>query len=239
MKGDYGTCHICCENKKLTFEHFPPRSAFNDSKVMYKGELMQRGLGKKTLCADCNNKMGSFYLHEYVRFIKLIFYSYIQDEKYEKSTYGTLEIKANTINFFLLAKACLSVICSLLPIEVVQNYNLDNLLLAKRNYLKGKVNFDILIALSTDFEGGCTFENKNLDNFGQKITLLDFWPLKILFIENSIKETENYYYNFVSLRDFLRTPTENNLNKAFSIYWNKYDFFQHLLNSSKPILFNK
>ncbi len=58
----YGKCHICGTEGKLTFEHIPPRSAFNDHPaVLYrvfnllnvgpddeinaKGQLMQGGIG--------------------------------------------------------------------------------------------------------------------------------------------------------------------------------------------------
>ena len=61
-----GTCHICGENKKLFFEHVPPRAAFNDRPIVQasierlikkendlddlKGKTYQRGAGGYTLC---------------------------------------------------------------------------------------------------------------------------------------------------------------------------------------------
>lgn len=73
-----GTCRICRESTaELTFEHVPPRAAFNNEETrvyglddwlrrsedseMTGGRLERRGAGGYTLCADCNNKTGSWY----------------------------------------------------------------------------------------------------------------------------------------------------------------------------------
>lgn len=90
-----GICKLCGKTKKLTFEHVPPEGAFNDqpSKVRsleaiyknngYKFEIVpeevhqskqytskQRGTGDFYLCDECNNKTGSWYISEYVRFAR-------------------------------------------------------------------------------------------------------------------------------------------------------------------------
>jgi hypothetical protein len=70
-----GDCHLCGINGPLTFEHIPPRSAFNDQSLRVLrgqavlnvdldtvlGELVQRGSGDYTLCTRCNNNTGSWY----------------------------------------------------------------------------------------------------------------------------------------------------------------------------------
>jgi hypothetical protein len=75
-KNILGNCHLCGTYGNLTFEHVPPRAAFNDKPVIAlsfddafelrpedapKGPVQQRGMGKHTLCADCNNKTGHWY----------------------------------------------------------------------------------------------------------------------------------------------------------------------------------
>lgn len=74
-KSKEGICAICGEHKKLSFEHVPPRSAFNDKPIhlldseqmfqenyKYTHEsLSQKGLGQYTLCEACNNNTGSWY----------------------------------------------------------------------------------------------------------------------------------------------------------------------------------
>ncbi len=73
-----GTCRICGRNvAELTFEHVAPRAALNneqtrvygiddwmrrgDDGLLTAGRVEQRGAGDYTLCADCNNKTGSWY----------------------------------------------------------------------------------------------------------------------------------------------------------------------------------
>jgi hypothetical protein len=71
-----GTCHLCGRQAELTFEHVPPRAAFNTGRVrsydyhewhkMREGEphrvkLRQGGAGGYTLCAACNNNTGGWY----------------------------------------------------------------------------------------------------------------------------------------------------------------------------------
>ena len=71
-----GICHLCGLNRELTFEHVPPKAAFNDKPVVpldfdtaFKlrpeerppGPIQQRGMGKYTLCAQCNNNTGLWY----------------------------------------------------------------------------------------------------------------------------------------------------------------------------------
>lgn len=77
-KSVFGKCHICRDHTKLSFEHVPPRSAFNDCPAVYKevfelinkdpsryferkGPVSQRGVGAYTLCEKCNNDTGSWY----------------------------------------------------------------------------------------------------------------------------------------------------------------------------------
>lgn len=68
-----GTCHLCGSYEKLSFEHLPPEKAFNDCSIkLYNHfigtpgqdcdyKISQRGLGRYTLCENCNNNTGSWY----------------------------------------------------------------------------------------------------------------------------------------------------------------------------------
>ena len=74
-KTENGCCRLCGFNGKLTFEHLPPESAFNDVPVRVlqgmeivagnhdprSGRKKQRGSGDYTLCEKCNNDTGSWY----------------------------------------------------------------------------------------------------------------------------------------------------------------------------------
>src|SRR5438105_5016295 len=81
-----GVCCICGCIGKLTFEHVPPKAAFNDRGVfqakledliggkwtpggpLTHGKHLQRGAGRHSLCAKCNNDTGAWYGTAYVDF---------------------------------------------------------------------------------------------------------------------------------------------------------------------------
>jgi hypothetical protein len=71
-----GMCHICGQEREMTFEHIPPRRAFNKSKVeiqtleslRIENEYgknaplkMNQGMGKRSLCEKCNGWTGAEY----------------------------------------------------------------------------------------------------------------------------------------------------------------------------------
>nr|AGM16423.1 hypothetical protein [uncultured bacterium] len=72
----FGFCKLCGREGPLTFDHVPPRAAFNDGNFYsvpdeemydwapneeFKGKLKQGGVGFYSLCAKCNNDTGSWY----------------------------------------------------------------------------------------------------------------------------------------------------------------------------------
>jgi len=76
-----GKCHICGNVGPLSFEHVPPRRAFNERPVIkaqfedivglgpdepIRGKIQQRGMGEYTLCPTCNNNTGSWYGKNFV-----------------------------------------------------------------------------------------------------------------------------------------------------------------------------
>lgn len=80
-KRPVGPCHICGVIGPLSFEHIPPRAAFNDRPVIPvsfpetlnlgpddkpQGKAQQKGMGAFTLCDRCNNNTGSWYGQQFV-----------------------------------------------------------------------------------------------------------------------------------------------------------------------------
>lgn len=74
-------CHLCGCVGKLSFEHIPPRKAFNNRPLIHvefekaislgpdvepKGDIYQRGSGGYTLCENCNNSTGSWYAKHFI-----------------------------------------------------------------------------------------------------------------------------------------------------------------------------
>jgi hypothetical protein len=79
-----GKCCICGKVEELSFEHFPPKSAYNkgrifdavdfmdlikDEGVWKKKRRISGGLGAYTLCSRCNNIAGR-YAREYKEWVK-------------------------------------------------------------------------------------------------------------------------------------------------------------------------
>lgn len=80
----FGPCHICGAVTQLTFEHVPPRAAFNDRPIVgkrfeelfkgdlienidnFKGEKSQKGAGVYSLCERCNNVTGAWYGNAFI-----------------------------------------------------------------------------------------------------------------------------------------------------------------------------
>jgi len=79
-----GICNICGAWKSLSFEHVPPRSALNKQKVLFTsaerywnsgpgqgrkatGQEYKRGYGKTSICENCNNFAGRWYVPAFAR----------------------------------------------------------------------------------------------------------------------------------------------------------------------------
>ncbi len=80
-----GLCSVCGENGVLSWEHIPPRSAYNDRSVQLlrgtealklrpgewpKGTIQQRGAGGYHSCPRCNNTTGGWYVPEFGRWVE-------------------------------------------------------------------------------------------------------------------------------------------------------------------------
>jgi hypothetical protein len=88
-----GVCRICGNLDKLSFEHIPPKSAFNSSPRIFKriedhlngrrNSGFRRGLGKYSLCESCNNRTGGWYGSAFCRWTKqgFEFFDKYKDEK--------------------------------------------------------------------------------------------------------------------------------------------------------------
>ena len=79
-----GKCSICGVFCQLSYEHVPPKGAFNNSRIMEAsiekligaksweefanptGKYNQKGAGGYTICESCNNNTGSWYVPRYV-----------------------------------------------------------------------------------------------------------------------------------------------------------------------------
>ena len=90
-----GICQICGFEKELTFEHIPPKKAFNDAPTLVhlasvehlsslppnttpfpgNSKVLKKGFGSYTLCEECNSYIGGTYGKYYVDFARQIYES--------------------------------------------------------------------------------------------------------------------------------------------------------------------
>lgn len=126
-----GTCALCGSVGSLSFEHIPPRAAFNSSPAKpIKGQSVlnlvaaedrkpwelsglpylnqQQGAGDYTLCAKCNNLTGAYYGNDYCGFAVSVAYGL---RKLDASTGNTLIM---TCEFYpaRFIKQVISLFCS-------------------------------------------------------------------------------------------------------------------------------
>lgn len=78
-----GKCSVCGNPGRLSFEHVPPRSAFNDKPISVQNHIhlfenesylykksshSNKGFGAYTLCERCNNNTGEWYAKDFADF---------------------------------------------------------------------------------------------------------------------------------------------------------------------------
>jgi hypothetical protein len=104
-----GICRICKRRTELSFEHIPPKAAFNkytkfrsipfleyvenSHKEDYKptAKLQQGGLGEYCLCRSCNSFLGNNYVPEYFKMTQ-IGISVFKNKTFEKVIFTTENI---------------------------------------------------------------------------------------------------------------------------------------------------
>ena len=160
-KREIGYCHICGKYGELSYEHIPPENALNSNKVIiytgddvikrHKGEksryiCRQQGMGKFSLCKECNNKTGSWYVPQYSDVAKSVArYLYENDELKHGDILGLLFSKFPALAF---VKQVITMFCSLLPVEEVKRLGFDKLLLNRESNNVDSSLFDLRIYLT-------------------------------------------------------------------------------------------
>ena len=85
-RGEIGICNICLQKKRLTWEHIVPQAAlFYDDLVLtsihqhihgnqlkFRPRISQSGLKLRTVCKDCNSKMGRELDPALIHFLKTV-----------------------------------------------------------------------------------------------------------------------------------------------------------------------
>jgi len=116
-----GVCRLCGEEKELTYEHVPPRTAYNKNTNFVslgfhdyiesydprkdttpKGKKRQGGIGYNSLCSECNSFLGRNYVPAYKDWVDSGF-SIIH-----KQSYKYVEYKAKSQQPLKVLKAIIS-----------------------------------------------------------------------------------------------------------------------------------
>lgn len=146
----YGECKLCGKQGELTFEHVPPKSAFNKHPVklieaenffnlmtsrerlpwetdgiQYRSQ--QQGLGGYYLCQSCNNNTGTWYVDDYVQFAQTIV-SCIRTQS--DTSFTGLQIKLANFRPLPFFKAVMTMFCDINE-ECFGDDQLRNYLLTK------------------------------------------------------------------------------------------------------------
>lgn len=118
-----GNCAICGKYETLTFEHIPPKKAFNNSPIQvqlheqlfdyesHKYQTFSRknnGFGRYTLCQKCNNLTGDWYARDYIEFASQGMENYKATDKGDigvkgEYTFKPLNVLKQVIAIFLSA----------------------------------------------------------------------------------------------------------------------------------------
>lgn len=186
-----GKCQLCGLRKKLTFEHVPPKAAFNSDAIFIQkydhllnelspvyGKKMRsnKGFGAYTLCKECNNNTGSWYAKDFAEFalqgMDILKYERENLEKVKfVIQFKPLNVVKQILTMFLSADTS----GSILKVPKLQKFLLDK---KSRNFPKNikilmycncSVNKKMIgysIGLFPNFEGVCSLSEINFKPFG-------------------------------------------------------------------------
>jgi len=198
-KEHIGTCSICGENVKLTFEHFPPQAALNKLPVMIQdhnhltpignphlyGKSMRsnKGMGGYRLCEPCNNNTGSWYAKEYARIVNSNLDKIVKQNQKPivkfKTKIKPLNFLKQVLTFHLCADQALGTIRRVLDSK--------NLILTKTdNQISNKVGIYMYSTFSVKHRniGICTMFSSQLSGI-VNYSEFNFHPFGFLFALNS------------------------------------------------------
>ncbi len=112
MKKVFGECSLCSKYSRLTFEHIPPKSAFNANAIYTKKRAhlfdkssyfygktirLNQGYGLQVFCKSCNNNTGDWYANDFSNFAHQGLEIIKRDENLGKVIRGRYHIKPMNI----------------------------------------------------------------------------------------------------------------------------------------------
>lgn len=129
-----GPCKLCGRFSILTYEHVPPRCAFNDTPVRMvngsdylkninsydlpwdfsrlRGKVSQRGKGGYYLCSSCNAQTGAWYVPFFEQFIRGV-YGAIASEYVKEDACDAIHLIAESIRPLPIFKEIMVMFCDI------------------------------------------------------------------------------------------------------------------------------
>jgi len=132
MTKKIGKCALCGKNGTLTYEHIPPRAAFNSHPVKsvsvhdkigdiqrlpwetngIKFANLQKGMGGWTLCSECNSKTGTWYGAEYAEVARVAYCALQEYKTFDDSRKNDLLVLTG-VHPLRFIKQVVSMFCSI------------------------------------------------------------------------------------------------------------------------------
>ena len=183
-----GKCALCGREGPLSYEHTPPREAFNDKrvrtitgddylKVIAEGDMTgakymekQRGQGEYSLCPECNSLTGGLYGKEYVKFVKEI-----KGLMRSSAVKEGMELIVDTSEIYPLRiiKQIISMFCSVnqtYDLRELREFVLNRDLIGLSNYRVGIWGYVGNISRSSPFVGLGQFGKKDIVLFSEIVS---------------------------------------------------------------------
>lgn len=156
-----GNCHICGKYGELSFEHIPPKVALNNGAIkIYTGKNIlkrvngenaeyqnqQQGMGKYSLCKNCNSITGSWYANIYSDIAKDVARSLHLRGSLEHG--DIMAFSSDKFPALAFVKQVVTMFCSLIPLSEVERLGFDKFLLNKESNCIDNSLFDLRIYLT-------------------------------------------------------------------------------------------
>ncbi len=240
----YGRCAICGKYDELSFEHIPPRSAFNSnpikaitgdnlSKVIeseermpwdFEGinyENMQRGLEKYSICKSCNNITGELYGEEYKKVAYAAAWAlHNNKEKLKDNCYMQLKIEDVYISRFV--KQVLSMFCSVYEVFTKKYSYVKDIILNKDKALEECNDFKIYAYLLKNATLGFSGATVIGYNNGETDNIVEIYAYPFGFI---LDLNPNKNRNEVELTQFLKYKYDEKFETTFYFQMHEKNIF--------------
>lgn len=207
MKNKKGICALCRKNCILTFEHIPPKSAFNASparpvtgdKIIGDEERLpweldglpyinqQRGMGYPSLCRTCNSNTGAWYGDDYAKFTYIV-HAFLAD-----NTSNTAQgVYIKHIYPLRIIKQVLSMFCSINNVD-------DARMIPLRHFVLNKD------------ETGIDVQKYRIFMYFTRSNLIKYAPISVLLRQTNIG------LNYIAVSEIVAYPV------GFILYFNPTD----------------